>query len=92
MMEKMFSKRAADYYAGREISDVYPDLDYEVGLTPEFVERVRFNEELVKQYTPENKSLTPIPPPFDAKWKYLWNIGDPVNTIQNKSPKDFPEW
>ncbi len=36
--------------------------------------------------------MTPIPPPFDAKWKYLWNIGDPVNTMQNQSPKDFPEW
>lgn len=51
MMEKMFSKRAADHYAGRKVEDIFPEHDFEVGITPEFVERVRCNEEEMKKYT-----------------------------------------
>lgn len=37
-----------------------------------------------------NKAETPIPPPFDAKWRYFWNIGDATGADPNQSPKDFP--
>jgi hypothetical protein len=35
MMEKYFAKRAADYYSGKPISDIYPNYDFQVGATPE---------------------------------------------------------
>ncbi len=33
-----------------------------------------------------------MPPPFDAKWRYFWNVGNPVDAVQNQLPKDFPQW
>ncbi len=33
-----------------------------------------------------------MPPPMDAKWRYFWNIGNPVDAVPNQVPVDFPEW
>lgn len=90
MMEKYFSKRAADLYNGRVVADIYPNYDFQVGATPEYTEKARTHEDLTKGYTPENKAYTPNPPPFDAKWRYFWNIGNPVDAAPNQTPVDFP--
>jgi len=47
----------------------------------------------VRAYTEANSAKTPQPPPFDAKWRYFYNIGDVMEDIaQNQIPKDFPEF
>ncbi len=34
MMEKFFSKRSSDLYSGRQVEDIYPMYDFQVGATP----------------------------------------------------------
>jgi len=51
-METFFSKRSADLYSGRKVEDIYPNYDFQVGATPEFTEKARIHEQLVKSYTP----------------------------------------
>ena len=40
--------------------------------------------------------MTPMPPPFDAKWRYFWDIttgGDKYKPrYPNPAPADFPEF
>ena len=50
-MEKYFAKRAADLYKGRIVADIYPNYDFQVGATPEYTEKARPHDELVKQYS-----------------------------------------
>lgn len=93
MMENFFHKRSLEYYAGRPVPDIFPDVDFQVGATPEKAERARDLKEVTSAYVNGNKADTPSPPPHDAKWRYFWNIGDVMKDIaQNRVPKDFPEW
>lgn len=34
MMEKYFAKRSVDLYQGRQVADIYPNYDFQVGATP----------------------------------------------------------
>lgn len=37
--------------------------------------------------------MTPTPPPFDAKWRYFWDIStdDSIpKRYPNQAPEDFP--
>lgn len=92
-MEKFFHKRSLEYYAGRPVPDIFPEVNFQVGATPERAERARDLKEVTSAYKGGNKADTPSPPPHDAKWRYFWNIGDVMEDIaQNRVPQDFPEW
>ncbi len=79
MMERFFVKRSSDLYEGRPVEDIYPQFHFEVGATPEFTEKARTHEKLLNSFTEGNKSHTPMPPPYDAKWRYFWNVDNPVD-------------
>ena len=81
------------------IRDARPEIAYQVGLTPSFVERPRNHCGLMGAYTDDNKPISPCPPEYDAKYRFFWRIGpQPVNTqfpILNMDPvipPEFPQW
>ena len=48
MMEDYFEKTGDKFYAGQEVSDIRPDIFYQVGATPELIEKARDHSELLK--------------------------------------------
>lgn len=90
-MEQFFHKRSTEFYAGKPVPDIFPEDDFQVGATPEYTEKARDHYNVVNDFKDNNKADTPYPPPYDAKWRYFWNIGEVTEDIaQNKSPNDFP--
>lgn len=75
MMEKYFKSRGEKLYAGEALDDAKPDYHYQVGICPENLEIARDHSERMKKYSPENKPVSPIVPIFDAKWRFMWKIG-----------------
>ena len=47
-------------------------------------------------YDDENKPMSPLEPVYDAKWRFMWKIGErPKNASDDFPqviPSDFPDW
>jgi len=61
-----------------KLKDVRPEVDFQVGVTPEFTEEPKCHKdidchELISQMAEENRPL-PISGP-DPKWRFFWRIG-----------------
>ena len=63
--------------------DSRPDLYFQVGSTPAFVEKPRNHCD--KVIPGIDRPVTLCPPSKDAKWRYFWRIGE------RKSDTQFPE-
>ena len=66
-------------------------------MTPEKVERARNHFEKVKHLPPENYPQSQFPPTYDAKWRYMWKIGQRPEESGDNFPQvvpkgDFPNW
>ena len=100
LMEKYFQKRSEEFYANNimsELTDCFPESGFEKGVTPEFIERARNHEQIMSELSPENRAETSIPIVPDAKWRYMYFIGEEVNKKLELSssqyvPKDFPDF
>jgi len=96
LMERYFESRGKILYAGGALEDARPECHYQVGVCPEGQEIARDHAERVLAYTPENKPASPIVPIPDAKWRFMWKIGErPKNAADNFPqvvPKDFEDW
>jgi isopenicillin N synthase-like dioxygenase len=95
LMEKYFNKRAQEYYQKQNAPDIHPEWSYQVGATPEFKEKAKDHSGHFGEYTAENKPITPNPVPYDAKWRYFWDIStdDSIKKrYPNVVPEDFPEF
>lgn len=97
MMEGYFSTRAQKYYKKQPIEDIFPQYGFQTGATPEYKELAKSHPEVIASTKGKNKPITPEIPPYDAKWRYFWRIGerpdgdrtlDPPRYI----PKDVPEF
>lgn len=48
------------------------------------------------KYDEENKPMSPLEPVYDAKWRFMWKIGErPENSSDDFPqviPSDFPDW
>jgi len=97
LMEKYFHTRGQQFYNKQPVEDIFPELGYQTGATPEFIEKARNHCDLMKQFKGEDKPMSECPPVYDAKWRFFWRIGDkplgdrmidPPKTI----PKDFANW
>jgi len=97
LMERYFVKRGNSFYTGQKVEDIFPDLGYQTGATPEYIEKARDHCSLMKKFNKDDKPQSICPPEFDAKWRFFWRVGekafddafvDPPKTL----PKDFPEW
>lgn len=79
--------------------DVHPELYYQVGTTPEGVEKARDHCSKISKLAPNEKPYTVCPPEHDPKSRFFWRMGErPIKTeFQNLNaapviPKAFPEW
>jgi len=79
--------------------DARPEVHYQVGVTPEEVERARNHCERMKGLNSTEKPLTECPPEKDHKSRFFWRIGPPpLNDLHRDLnmppvvPKRFPQW
>ena len=85
-MENYFKSASDRYYSGERLNDAKPEYHFQVGVTPEKIERARDHYEKVKHLPDEDKPLSPFPPTVDMKWRYMWKIGE-----RSHSNDDFPQ-
>jgi isopenicillin N synthase-like dioxygenase len=56
----------------------------------------RDHKKRMAAYSEENKPVSPVVPIYDAKWRFMWKIGErPAEAGDNFPqvvPKDFPDW
>lgn len=82
-MEKYFDSVAPAFYEGKELEDAKPEFHYQVGATPEYIEKARRHEKKIKTLTEDNLPMSPVDPVYDAKWRYYWNIGErPADALE----------
>jgi hypothetical protein len=48
-METYFERTGELYYSGEKVDDIKPECHYQVGATPEFIEKARDHSEKLKQ-------------------------------------------
>ena len=99
-MEIYFEKRFQEYHSHKslkELSDCFPEMGFETGLTPEFFEKARDHSERMNLLEKPNDPKSPINPIKDAKWRYLYIIG--AQGVESEDllpdthvPSDFPEF
>lgn len=98
LMSRYFQSRSEVYYRGDPLEDARPESGYQVGVTPELIERARVHEEAIRKHFSKNKPVTPQPPPLDGKWRFFWRIGeaegkqDELLLAPQVVPRDFPDW
>jgi len=85
-----------------KIRDARPDIGYQLGVTPDYVEEPRCVndpscQDIVAKLTPDNRPHFPTGP--DVKWRYFWRIGErpkdtkfPEINLAPVVPDNFPTW
>ena len=78
LMEDYFERTGELFYTGEKVDDIKPDCHYQVGATPEFIEMARNHSEKLKELglSPEDTPVAPLEPILDAKWRFMWKIGE----------------
>ena len=96
-MEEYFARPLEE-----KLEDARPDLAYQVGITPEGVERPRcLNDESMKEvissFSEEDAPHTPCG--ADPKWRYFWRLGERPTATRFQElnadpviPKGFDNW
>ena len=74
--EQYFSGAGEKLYNGEKLAEVFPERGYQIGATPEFVEKARDHCHRYDSYDEENQPLSACPPEKDVKWRYFWRIGE----------------
>lgn len=81
------------------LQDARPDVHYQVGVTPEEVERARNHCARMKGLNSTERPLTECPPEKDHKSRFFWRIGPPPADNAHRDlnmppvvPKAFPQW
>ncbi len=79
-----------------KLKHIRKDLHYQIGLTPEFIEKPLDHCEIIHKLANENRAHKPIGKDIKARWFYQMN---PPNTDDFKDisginiiPEEFPEW
>ncbi|PRP75453.1 hypothetical protein PROFUN_15738 [Planoprotostelium fungivorum] len=92
MMEKYYEQPLEE-----KMKDVHPELHYQLGATPEFVEVPRDHQEKINNLIHPNEAQ--VPKGADPKWRYFWRIGERPTKTQFQElnsepviPKAFPQW
>ena len=69
-----------------------------MGATPEYIEKARDHSEKLAllNLAEEDKPVSPLEPVFDAKWRFMWKIGErpegASDDFPQVTPAQFPEW
>jgi len=93
MMEDYFEQAGDLFYAGKEVADIKKDWFYQVGATPEFIEKARDHSEKIKSLNlaPEDTPVSPMTPIYDHKWRFMWKIGERPEGAADDFPQVIPE-
>lgn len=99
IMEEYFQKRSVDFYKHGELSkleDCFPQNGFVIGVTPEYQEIARDHSERIEGLPKEHEAKTPTPLPRDAKWRYMYPIGERIHEESELAPdkhipKDYPQ-
>lgn len=69
-----------------------------MGATPEYIEKARDHTERLQalNLAPEDTPVSPLTPVLDAKWRFMWKVGDRPDGASDDFPAvvpaDFPDW
>lgn len=81
------------------VRDARPQYNYQVGVTPDNVEKPRDHCRFMAAYGPDDKPLSPCPPELDPKWRFFWRTGPlpehtefPIMNMDQVIPPEFPQW
>jgi len=81
------------------VRDARPEHHYQVGVTPNNIERARDHCAKFGSYGPDDKPLSLCPPDYDPKWRFFWRIGPkPASTLfpslnaDPVIPSEIPNW
>lgn len=92
MMERYFEQSDG-------IQDARKQYNYQVGVTPNGVEKAKSHCDAVKKLNPKDKPFSECPPEADPKWRFFWRIGSrpqstdfPSLNMKDVVPANFPEW
>jgi isopenicillin N synthase-like dioxygenase len=79
--------------------DARPEVHYQVGVTPEEIERARNHCSRIKGLNSSEAPLTECPPEKDHKSRFFWRIGPPPADNAHRDlnmppvlPANFPHW
>lgn len=82
-----------------KMPDARPDYHYQVGVTPDHVERPRDHCSRMDTLPEGARPLSLCPPELDPKWRYFWRIGSRPTVTKFTElnaapviPAAFPEW
>eukprot|EP00354_Favella_ehrenbergii_P008235 CAMPEP_0170467300 /NCGR_PEP_ID=MMETSP0123-20130129/10927_1 /TAXON_ID=182087 /ORGANISM="Favella ehrenbergii, Strain Fehren 1" /LENGTH=371 /DNA_ID=CAMNT_0010733625 /DNA_START=74 /DNA_END=1189 /DNA_ORIENTATION=+ len=98
LMEEYFADVGDRFYANETISDIKPEFHYQVGATPEFIEKARNHSEKLSalNLAPEDTPESPLEPVLDAKWRFMWKIGERPDGASDDfpavKPERYPDW
>ena len=78
LMEQYFADVGQRFYNNEKTSDIKPEHHYQVGATPEYIEMARDHSEKLTQLNlpADDLPISPMTPVLDAKWRYMWKIGE----------------
>lgn len=77
LMEEYFANMGDRFYANERIDDIKPEHHYQVGATPEYIEKAREHTDMLAalNLAEEDKPNSPLVPVLDAKWRFMWKVG-----------------
>ena len=77
LMEEYFANVGDRFYTNEIIDEIKPEFHYQVGATPEYIEKAREHGERLDalRLADEDMPISPRVPVMDAKWRYMWKIG-----------------
>ena len=78
LMEEYFASAGDKFYAGEKVEEIKPEFHYQVGATPENIEMARCHREMLANLALSEADTpgSPIEPVLDAKWRYMWKVGE----------------
>lgn len=95
VMEDYFKDRSSQFYKHNDINqlpDCFPQNGFVIGVTPEYQEIARDHTERIETLPDQHSAGTPTPLPKDAKWRYMYPIGDTFQDDTDLAPeKHIPE-
>lgn len=98
LMEEYFAQTGDKFYAGETIPDIKPEHHYQVGATPELIEMARDHKQKLAELklAAEDTPMSPLTPVLDAKWRFMWKIGErpdgAADDFPQVVPAAFPDW
>jgi len=94
MMEQYYEQELND-----KMKDVHPELHYQLGATPEFVEVPRDHLDVIQKLSEKVENAAQIPKGADPKWRFFWRVGERPSSTKFPElnappviPAKFPQW